>query len=336
MSDNPFWLISFLISTILSFVSIAFVVEIAIRLFRIKKHRIRSMVRLLPMLSLAVDFCFSKLSTGNLLNPLHCESCIQKLFLHFAPELKLYLAKHQIAWSRHLASQLPDWPFTVFLVSFGVISAIIFFRKIVQILSFNRLLNTLIKQGEACQRKLENQSLFQALKKQRVKILESDAVLIPMAAYLRTILIPKKVAKLLSQEEFEAVISHELEHLRWKDPILKLFCQIGSTLFWWVPMRWWLKRIDQDQEMSADASVRLHGIEDAALASGLVKIAGKTCRREPAVFCAFAVGKASCLLTRLRIALDPSATPFQKNLLLQALIGVAAGFLILLSCAGVK
>ncbi len=332
MNDNPLWLVSFLISTFLSFFSVAFVVEIAIALFRIKKHRPRSMMRLLPMFSLAIDFFFSKLSTGNLLNPLHCESCIQKLFLHFAPELKHYLAEHQIAWSRHLASQAPDVIFTAFLLIFGSISILIFIRKFIQILSSNRNLCTLIQQGNPCQRKIENWSLSYALKNLRVKILVSDAVQSPMAAYLRTILIPKNLAEQLPQDEFEAVVSHELEHLRWKDPILKLFCQIGSTLFWWVPTRWWLKRVDQDQEMSADASIRRHSLDDTALASALVKIAGKQCRSEPAASCAFATRAASSLLARLRMTLDPSATPLQKHLLLRALIGLAAGSLILLSC----
>lgn len=331
MNDNPLWLVSFLISSFLSFCSFAFVVEIVIALFRIKKHRTRSLMRLLPMLSLAIDFFFSKLSTGNLLNPLHCESCIQKLFLQFAPDLKHYLAEHQIAWSRHLASQVPETLFTAFLLTFASISTVIFIRKTMQILSFNRSLYTLIRKGELCQRKIENRSLSCALKKQRVKIFVSDAIQSPMAAYLRTILIPKNLAELLPQDEFEAVVSHELEHLRWKDPLLKLFCQVGSTLFWWVPTRWWLKRIDQDQEMSADASVQRYSLDGAALASALVKIAGKQRQSEPAA-CAFATGKGNSLLARLRMALDPSATPLQKNLLLRALTGLAVGSLILLGC----
>lgn len=333
MNDNPLWLVSFLISTFLSFFSIAFVVEIAIALFRIKKHRARSMLRLLPMFSLATDFFFSKLSTGNLLNPLHCESCIQRLFLQFKPELKQYLAEHKIAWSRHLASQAPDALFTALLLVFISISAFIFMRKVVQIVSFHRSLYVLVEQGELSQRKIENPSLLQAMKKQRAKILVSKAVQSPLAAYWRTILIPEGLEKKLPQDEFEAVISHELEHLRWKDPILKLFCQIASTLFWWVPTGWWLKRVDQDQEMSADASVWRHSLNGSSLASALVKICKKErSRSEPATFCAFAVGKVNSLLARIRMALDPSETPFQKNLLLRALIGLAAGSLIIVSC----
>ncbi len=333
MNDNPLWLVSFLISTFLAFFSAAFVVEIAIALFRIKKHRVRSVLRLFPMLSLFVDFFLSKLSTGNLLNPLYCESCIQKLFFHFAPEFKRYLAEHQIAWSRHLASQVPDSLFTAFLLVFSSLSAIIFVRKIIQIVSFHRSLQTSIERGDVCQRRIENQSLYVALQRQKVKILVSDEVKSPMAAYLRTILIPKNLAKLLPQDEFEAVISHELEHLRWKDPVLKLLCHIGSTLYRWVPTRWWLKRVDQDQEMSADVSVRRYHLDDTALASALVKIAGHRCRNEPGAFCAFAAEKASSLLVRLRMALDPLATPIEKKRLLRrASIGLAAGSLILLGC----
>lgn len=333
MSDHPLWLVSFLISTSLAFFSSAFLVEIAIALFRIKKHRVRSVLRLFPMFSLAIDFFLAKLSLGNLLNPLFCESCTQKLFLHFAPELKRYLAEHQIAWSKYLAFQAPDSLFRGFLLVFSSLSAIIFIRKTIQIISFHRSLQTLIERGDICQRRIENQSLSNALQKERVKILVSDEVQSPLAAYLRTILIPKKIAEMLSQNEFEAVISHELEHLRWKDPLFKLLGHIGATLYWWVPTRWWLKRVDQDQEMAADVSIRRYHLDDTALASALVKIAGDRCRNEPAAFCAFAKEDACFLRVRLRMALDPLATPIQKkNLLRRALIGLTAGLLILLVC----
>jgi hypothetical protein len=87
--------------------------------------------------------------------------------------------------------------------------------------------------------------------------------------------------------------------------------------------------------MSADASVRRYSLDGAALASALVKIARERCCSEPdrrGTFCAFAVGKVNSLLTRLRMILDPSATPFQKNLLLRAFIGLAVGSLVILSC----
>ena len=157
------------------------------------------MMRLLPMGSLF----FSKLSTGNLFNPLHCESCIQKFFLYFAPGLKDYLA-----------SQVPDVLFTIFLWSFVSISAVIFIRKIAQILSFNRSLNTSIEQGNLCQRRIENQSLSIALQKQKVKIIVSNAVQTPLAAYWRTILMPKNLYRNnLKNREFgkEAPQNFDLE-----------------------------------------------------------------------------------------------------------------------------
>jgi beta-lactamase regulating signal transducer with metallopeptidase domain len=331
MNDHPLWLVSFLVSTFLSFFSVACVVAMAIPLLHIKNHRVRSIMRLLPMCSLAIDVCFSKLSTGNLLNPLYCESCIQKLFLYFMPELKYYLAEHQIAWSKHLASQMPDVLLTTFLLSFSFISTIIYVRKVIQILSFNRSLYTLIEQGNPCPRKIENSGLSHALTQHKVKILISDAIQSPMAAYLRTILIPKNVAEQFPQDEFEAIIAHELEHLRWKDPILKLISQIGSTLFWWVPTRWWLKSADQDREMSADASIQRYSLDSAALASALVKVRTK-CRSEPVACCAFAVTKVNSLLVRLQMICDPSAPHVETKLFLRTLTGLAAGSLIILMC----
>lgn len=304
-------ILPFVIGTFLSFFFIAFAVEIAIALFRIKKHRVKWMMRLLPIGTLF----FSKLSTGHLFNPFHCKSCIQKLF---APELKRYLA------------EVPDWFHTALLFGFISISAILLVRKIALIMSFHRSLKNLINQAETCHRKIENQSLSDALQKQGVKMLVSEAIQSPMAAYFRTILIPKNLVETLCQDEFEAVVAHELEHLRWKDPITKLLSQICSTLFWWVPTRWWLKRVDQDQEMSADASVWRYSLDRIALASALVKIARNRDLNEPVAFCALAAGNS--ILNRLRIILEPSTIPLQINLLLCALVGVIAASAILLSC----
>jgi hypothetical protein len=88
--------------------------------------------------------------------------------------------------------------------------------------------------------------------------------------------------------------------------------------------------MDQDLEMSADASVQRHLLDEIALASALVKIVRHRDNHEPVAFCAFATG--SSLLARLRIILEPSATLLQKNQLLYLLAGLAAGSLILLSC----
>lgn len=327
MSENPLWLVSFLISTSLSFFSVALVVEISMALFRIRKPRTRSILRLFPMLNLFLDFFFSKLSTGNLLNPLHCESCIQKLLLSFTPELKQYLADHQIAWSKHLASQIPG--LNLFLVVFCSISLVCLFRKTIQIALCSQKLTTLIKHSKPCTRSIETQSLQAALQHEKVKLLMSDAIQSPMAVYLRTILLPQHLLA-LPQEEFEAILAHELEHLRWKDPLTKFCCQIGSALVWWVPTQWWLKRIDQDQELAADTGAKRHQLNSDALAAALVKTVGNR-YAPPTPLCEFA-GKNCSLFLRLQMMIDPAAIPLQKTPWWRVGVVLAAGSLITLSC----
>ena len=92
-----------------------------------------------------------------------------------------------------------------------------------------------------------------------------------MAYGRRKIVIPKKLMCLLSQEEFESVIAHELEHLRWCDPFLKISLYIVSAFFWWIPVNRWLKKIDDEQEQACDASIAQYQCRNEELASALFK-----------------------------------------------------------------
>lgn len=303
MNEAFLSLLSFLISTTLSFFSLAFVIELVT--FRIRKARVRSLLRLVPIANLFLDFFFSKLTTGNFLNPLQCESCIQKFLLSFAPELKQYLSHHQMAWSRYLAGQLPNLSPLVF--AFCFCSLFFLLRKIWQIVHCNQELRALLTHAKPFPLSIHNQSLRTLLQTKKVKIWVSDQIQSPMAIYLRTILFPQHLLS-LPQEEREAILAHELEHLRWKDPLIKLGCQIGSALFWWVPIHWYLKRIEQDQELAADASTQHHQLSSSALASALVKTAGS--RTSTSLISAFAGQE---ILFRLQTILDPTNLPLQKN-----------------------
>jgi beta-lactamase regulating signal transducer with metallopeptidase domain len=79
----------------------------------------------------------------------------------------------------------------------------------------------------------------------------------------------------LSQDEFEAVVAHEFEHLRWKDPLLKIFCSSISTLCWWIPTIWWLKKLEIDQEEASDSGLGKYGIDSVFLASAIIKVLEK-------------------------------------------------------------
>lgn len=69
------------------------------------------------------------------------------------------------------------------------------------------------------------------------------------------IIFPKNLLKILSQDEFEAILAHELCHIRWYDNLLNPVLGILEALFWFVPFR---KRLlayaHQFREISCDLS----------------------------------------------------------------------------------
>lgn len=105
-----------------------------------------------------------------------------------------------------------------------------------------------------------------------MNLLISDAIAVPSAALGNTILFPPEQEAMLTQGEFEAVIAHELDHLRWRDPLLKWTSTLIGSFFWWLPTRWWLKRLAEEQEYACDASAQQYGLENHELASAIIKI----------------------------------------------------------------
>src|ERR1700733_9044740 len=103
MMTNPFYLLSILCSSLLAFFTVALAIDLCVALFKIKAPRVRASLRLLPFVSLVVDFLFNRFSIAPWINPLSCSSCVQKFFLsQFHPELKAYLYENEISLTHHL------------------------------------------------------------------------------------------------------------------------------------------------------------------------------------------------------------------------------------------
>lgn len=77
----------------------------------------------------------------------------------------------------------------------------------------------------------------------------------------------------LNAEELEAVIAHELGHVRQFDLAVTIALQLLGDLFWFVPgYRWLSRKIDRLREIVADQWAVRSGIEPPLLASALIKL----------------------------------------------------------------
>lgn len=318
-------------SSIFAFFTASLLIEACLYIFRIRNPRFRSIFRLFPYLNLCADLIFTNLRLGNWINPLSCESCFQKLILKIVPfEIQTEIAAKKLSFAEYIALQIPIFWLQGIFALFVLISLGILLRKIIQFFYFTHSLNHIVEFSKLSSRPLFNQQLQNTLQTSKAKILVSSQIMVPLAAQKHLILIPAVFHEELSQEEYEAVIAHELEHLRWRDPAVNFTAKIISSLFWWVPTNWWFKKMEEEQEKACDQRIISYQLDNCSLASAILKISSriKSLGGSAAAICHFAANSNSPL-SRVQTILGISTTsPLNRVFLSFA----AAASLIAISC----
>lgn len=273
MTSNPLYFLSFLTSSFLAFFVVALAIEILIPLFQVKNYRTRSLFRLLPFFSLFVDLLFKKYSITTLINPFMCTSCSQKLFLeNFHPQLKAYLSLNNTSLMRYLGADYQHHLFTILLISLAGVSLYFVVQQLIQAYFLTVSIRTIRKNSTICNRPIHSIQLARMINKYKVKIYISKDIQIPLAYFKSVIIVPQITLEILSQQEFEAVIAHELEHVKYNDSIVRLFYRCTAILFWWVPTESWIKKIEQEQELACDQNVLNYDLKKESIASALFKV----------------------------------------------------------------
>ena len=87
------------------------------------------------------------------------------------------------------------------------------------------------------------------------------------------ICLPEDAVQKLNAEELNAVIAHEMGHVRYYDLIVTVAIQALGDLFWFVPgYRWLSRKIDRLREIVADSWAISSEVEPHFLASALLKL----------------------------------------------------------------
>lgn len=110
----------------------------------------------------------------------------------------------------------------------------------------------------------------------KVRLLESAAAQVPLVVgWIRpVILLPAALATELPIEQLEAVLLHELAHIRRHDYLLNLMQISIETLLFYHPAVWWIsRRIRQEREFSCDDIVLATCGNRAHYARALVRVA---------------------------------------------------------------
>ena len=95
------------------------------------------------------------------------------------------------------------------------------------------------------------------------------------------ILLPQGIAGQLSAAELDAIMAHEICHLRRRDNLLTTIHMLVETLFWFHPLVWWLgARLNAERERACDEKVLASGTAPHIYAESILKVC-KFCLQSP-------------------------------------------------------
>jgi uncharacterized protein (TIGR03435 family) len=87
------------------------------------------------------------------------------------------------------------------------------------------------------------------------------------------LLLPGGIAGHLAPAELDAILAHELCHIRRRDNLAAALHMTVEALFWFHPLVWWLgARLMEERERACDEEVLRMGSEPAVYAEGILKI----------------------------------------------------------------
>jgi len=106
-------------------------------------------------------------------------------------------------------------------------------------------------------------------------VLASDSTIEPgVFGFLRPVLLlPEGIGDSLTAEQLQAVLDHELCHVRNRDNLTAALHMCVETLFWFHPMVWWIgAKLVEERERACDESVLNAGRRPEHYAQGIVNV----------------------------------------------------------------
>jgi beta-lactamase regulating signal transducer with metallopeptidase domain len=148
------------------------------------------------------------------------------------------------------------------------------------------------------------------------RIREADVSSPQIAGWRRPLLlVPHGLGRRLGPAELDAVLLHELAHVRRSDFRWNLLQRIALALLWFHPVAWALHAgVARERERCCDALAVRQGASPAALARALVKLAEARTRPGPALV--MAIADRGGLVERVRCLLEPAdggALPWRRR-----------------------
>lgn len=249
-----------LIDTILSFLTVSVLIELLLFCVRGRHPRLASFCRLLPFIKLPLDLLrldFSHWAIVSGDNPLTAPQGSRFLSAWVSPSgetgLGFHLSNGTTFSPGDLVSLLlPKYLLVGIAITWMTLTLTLWTIRLLRFRRRSRCLRARLATVRLCVRKVG--ALQAELDRMKVTLLATPDSIAPFALGARRslIVLPDRLVDTLSQLEFEAVIQHELAHIRWYDGASRWLVHLIANLFWWVPMGWMVRRLEQAQEESCD------------------------------------------------------------------------------------
>jgi bla regulator protein BlaR1 len=204
-----------------------------------------------------------------------------------------------------------------------------------------RRLSKVVRSATPAEAGREAESLRRAEKQRAtrsVPLLLSPSLMEPgiFGALRPKLVLPQNIAERLTRSELDAVIAHELCHVRRRDNLAGVLHMLVEALFWFYPLVWWIgARLMDERERACDEEVLQLGSNPQAYAEGILKV----CEfyLESRVSCAAGVTGSNLKerIENIMIHRRPLALNWTKKVLLggTGFIALAGPFFLGLFCA---
>ena len=108
-----------------------------------------------------------------------------------------------------------------------------------------------------------------------IPVLSSSARVEPgvFGVFQPFLLLPDGLSEHLTPQQFEAIVAHELCHVRRRDNLSSAIHMVVETLFWFHPVVWWIQaRLVEERERACDEAVLQMGNDPQDYAEGIVTV----------------------------------------------------------------
>jgi bla regulator protein blaR1 len=150
-----------------------------------------------------------------------------------------------------------------------VVSRLARVRRVREILSTARRLED-GREIEAIERAKSRRGLTR-----KVRCATTESVIEPgiHGIFRPTLVLPSGLAELLEAGQLDAIVDHEICHVRWYDNLSALIHMWVETIFWFHPLVWWMgTRLVDERERACDEQALENGGDPQIYASAILKV----------------------------------------------------------------